>query len=555
MEKFEWLTDDARTFLDRGYIQDITAEERYRQIADRVEKITGISGIADKIYDYSSRNLLSFSSPILSNFGNDKGLPISCNFGMVDDTLHSILHGMYEMGMLAKNGAGTAKNMTAIRPYGYTYGKDKLGKSEGLISWISEYSSIISKVNQGGVRRGYLTVYCSIDHPEIDWFLDIGANGDVAKSPGYGIQNITTGVTFPEGWIDAMKAGDKEKRKVYAKVLKRRSEIGFPYILFEDNCDNQKPQVYVDRDMKLFTSNICTEVIEYCDNEKEFACCLMSLNLTHYDEWPEDLIFVANIILDAVISEYIHKGKQTPGLEKAVRFSEEHRAIGVGVLGFHSYLQKKMVPFGSLESYQINNKIFKHLRDESDRASQWMAKEWGEPKMLLGYGHRNTTRIAIAPTKSSSFIMGQWSPSIEPIKSNYHEKTLAKIQTTYKNPTLIPVLEKYGKNTRETWQSILENNGSVQHLDFLTDVEKDVFKTFSEISQVDIIKLAAQRQKYIDQGQSLNLMIHPKTSPKDVSNLVLMAHEEGLKTLYYQYSINAAQEFNADLLTCSSCEA
>lgn len=555
MEKFEWLTDDARTFLDRGYIQDITAEERYRQIADRVEKITGISGIADKIYDYSSRNLLSFSSPILSNFGNDKGLPISCNFGMVDDTLHSILHGMYEMGMLAKNGAGTAKNMTAIRPYGYTYGKDKLGKSEGLISWISEYSSIISKVNQGGVRRGYLTVYCSIDHPEIDWFLDIGANGDVAKSPGYGIQNITTGVTFPEGWIDAMKAGDKEKRKVYAKVLKRRSEVGFPYILFEDNCDKQKPAVYVDRDMKLFTSNICTEVIEYCDNEKEFACCLMSLNLAHFDEWPEDLVFVANIILDAVITEYIHKGKQTPGLEKAVRFSEEHRAIGVGVLGFHSYLQKKMVPFGSLESYQINNKIFKRLREESDIASQWMAASWGEPKMLLGYGHRNTTRIAIAPTKSSSFIMGQWSPSIEPIKSNYHEKTLAKIQTTYKNPTLIPVLEKYGKNTRETWQSILENNGSVQHLDFLTDVEKDVFKTFSEISQVDIIKLAAQRQKYIDQGQSLNLMIHPKTSPKDVSNLVLMAHEEGLKTLYYQYSINAAQEFNADLLTCSSCEA
>jgi ribonucleoside-diphosphate reductase alpha chain len=214
-----------------------------------------------------------------------------------------------------------------------------------------------------------------------------------------------------------------------------------------------------------------------------------------------------------------------------------------------------MVPFGSLESYQINNTIFKHLRDESDRASLWMAQEWGEPKMLLGYEHRNTTRIAIAPTKSSSFIMGQWSPSIEPIKSNYHEKTLAKIQTTYKNPTLIPVLENYGKNTRETWQSILENNGSVQHLDFLSDLERDVFRTFSEISQVDIIKLAAQRQKYIDQGQSLNLMIHPKTSPKDVSNLVLMAHEEGLKTLYYQYSINAAQEFNENLMTCSSCEA
>jgi ribonucleoside-diphosphate reductase alpha chain len=555
MERFEWLTEDARVFLDRGYIENISAEERYMQIANRVEEITEISGISDKIYEYSRRNLLSFSSPILSNFGNNKGLPISCNFGVVDDTLHSILHGMYEMGMLAKNGAGTAKNLSNIRPYGLTYGKDGLGKSEGLISWVQEYSSIISKVSQGGMRRGFLTVYCSIDHPEIDWFLDIGANGDAKKSPGYAIQNITTGVTIPAGWIDSMKAGDKEKRKIYAKVLKRRSEIGFPYILFEDNCDNQKPQVYIDKDMKIFTSNICTEVIEYCDNEKEFTCCLMSLNAAHFDEWPDDLVFTANIILDAVISEYIEKGSQIAGLEKAVRFAKEHRAIGVGILGFHSYLQKKMVPFGSLESYQINNKIFKKLKEESDYASKWMAEHWGEPEMLKGYGHRNTTRIAIAPTKSSSFIMGQWSLSIEPIKSNYHEKTLAKIQTTYKNPQLQEILKGYGKDTREVWNSILQNNGSVQHLDFLSELEKDVFKTFSEVSQVDVIKLAAQRQKWIDQGQSINIMIHPKTPPKDVSNLVLTAHEEGIKTLYYQYSINAAQEFNENLMTCSSCEA
>lgn len=555
LEKFDWLTDDARTFLDRGYIQNITAEERYMQIAKRVGEISQIEGMTEKVYEYSKRNLLSFSSPILSNFGNNKGLPISCNFGVVDDTLHSILHGMYEMGILAKNGAGTAKNMSAIRPYGYTYGKDNTGISEGLISWVSEYSNVIAKVSQGGMRRGFLTVYCSVEHPEIDWFLDIGANGDAKKSPGYGIQNITTGVTIPRDWIESMRAGDKQKRKIYAKILKRRSEIGFPYILFEKNCDDQKPQVYIDKDMKIFTSNICTEVIEYCDNEKEFTCCLMSLNASKFDEWPDDLVFVANIILDCVISEYIAKGSKMPGLEKAVRFAKEHRAIGVGILGFHDYLQKHMVPFGSLESYQLNNKIFKKLRDESDYASKWMAQHWGEPEMLKGYGLRNTTRIAIAPTKSSSYIMGEVSLSIEPIKSNYHEKTLAKIQSTYKNPQLIPVLEKYKKNTRETWKSILENNGSVQHLDFLSDLEKDVFKTFSEVSQVDVIKLAAQRQKHIDQGQSINIMIHPDTPPKDVSNLVLMAYDEGIKTLYYQYSINAAQKFNENLMTCSACEA
>jgi len=554
MKKFEWLTDDARTFLNRGYIQDISAEERYRQIADRVEELTFMDGIADKIYEYSSKQYLSFSSPILSNFGTNKGLPISCNFGVVDDTLNSILHGMYEMGILAKHGAGTAKNLSAIRPYGEPYGKDKTGISEGLIAWAGEYSNIIAKVSQGGMRRGFLTVYCSVEHPEIDWFLNIGANGD-ERIPGYSIKNITTGVTIPRGWIESMKSGDKEKREIYAKILKRRSEIGFPYILFEDNCDDQKPQVYIDKDMKIFTSNICTEVIEYCDTEKEFTCCLMSLNLAKFDEWPDDLVFTANIILDAVISEYINKASGIPGFEKAVKFASEHRAIGVGVLGFHTYLQKNSIPFGSIESYQVNNRIFKHIREESDRASEFMAKRWGEPEMLKGYGHRNTTRVAIAPTKSTSFIMGNVSPSIEPIKSNYHEKTLAKIQTTYKNPELREVLKSHGKDDRETWQSILDRNGSIQHLEFLSDHERDVFKTFSEVSQVDIIKLAAQRQKYIDQGQSINLMIHPQTSPKDVSNLILMAHEEGIKTLYYQYSINAAQRFNEDLMTCSACEA
>jgi ribonucleoside-diphosphate reductase alpha chain len=279
------------------------------------------------------------------------------------------------------------------------------------------------------------------------------------------------------------------------------------------------------------------------------------LNAVHFDEWPDDLVFIASIILDAVLTEYIEKGKNMPGLEKAVRFAEEHRAIGIGIMGFHSYLQKNMIPFGSLKSYQANNIIFKTLREKADAASEWMAENWGTPPMLRNYKHRNTTRIAVAPTKSSSFIMGGWSPSIEPLKSNYHEKVLAKIQTTYKNPFLVELLERYGKNDKTTWDDILSKNGSVQHLNFLSDDEKEVFKTFSEISQVDIVKLAAQRQKYIDQGQSLNLMIHPDTPPKSVSDLILLAYDEGIKTLYYQYSINAAQQFNESLMTCSSCEA
>jgi len=554
MKKFEWVTPEARVFLSRGYIQNQTVEERYWDISQRVEELSGIKGIAESVFEYSRRGLLSFSSPILSNFGKNTGLPISCNFGVVDDTLQSILSGLHEMGMLAKGGAGTAKHMSAIRPVGSPYGKDGLGISEGMVSWIKEYANIINKVTQGGVRRGFLSVYCDADHDEIDNFLNIGANGDPNNASGYGIQNITTGVTIPKGWMQSMLDGDKKKRSIWAKILKRRSEIGFPYILFADNCNENKPQVYIDKGMDIFTSNICTEVIEYCDSEKEFTCCLMSLNLIHYDEWPEDLIWLANIILDCVLTEYLEKTDGKSGYEKARKFVEEHRAIGLGVIGFHSLLQSKMIPFGSIQSYQLNDKIFKQLREQSDYASRWMAEHWGEPEVLKGYGLRNTTRLAIAPTKSTSFIMGDVSKGVELEKSNYLEKRLAKIQVTHKNPYLKAVLENHGEDNRSIWKSILDHNGSVQHLEFLTELEREVFKTFSECSQADVIKLAAQRQKYIDQGQSINLMMHPKTPPKDVHNLIVDAWQSGLKTLYYQYSINAAQQFNESLMQCSSCE-
>lgn len=554
--KFAWLTDDARLFLHRGYIpENMSAEDRYREICNRLEEISRIPGFADKFYSYCANGWVSFSSPILSNFGRDTGLPISCNFGTVDDTLDSILHGIYEIGMLAKAGAGTAKNLTRIRPYGAPYGKDKLGKSVGLVNWVLEYSNIINKVTQGGMRRGFLTVYCNADHEEIDSFLNIGAEGNPKDDIAFAIKDITTAVIFPNGWLDEMEAGDSSKRAIYAKVLKRRSEIGFPYILFEDNCDNNKPIVYKDKDMKVGMSNICTEVIEYCDDDKEFACCLSSANLRHFDEWKDtEFIFDLNIALDCVNTEYITKGKMTPGLARAVKFMEEHRSIGIGVLGFHDYLQQNDIVFGSIESFQKNTEIFKYIQSESLKASKWMAGNWGEPAMLKGYGLRNTTRMAVAPTKSTSEIMGGVSMSIEPIKSNYHERVLAKTQSTYKNPNLKKILKKYNIDNRETWKSILEHNGSVQHLDELTDHEKQVYRTFSEISQMDIINLAAARQTFIDQGQSINLMIHPGTPPRDVSNLVLHAWKSGIKTLYYQYAINAAQQFNKELLTCSSCE-
>jgi ribonucleoside-diphosphate reductase alpha chain len=474
----------------------------------------------------------------------------NCNFGMLEDTLNSILNGVREVGILSKYGAGVAMNFSELRPAGSSISSG--GKSEGIIPFIQLYDTLIQKISQNSTRRGFLTAYLSADHDEILDFLDIGAE----KSE---IQKITTAVTIPKGWMQSLKEGNPKNRQVWAKILERRSEFGYPYILFEENCNNENaPQIYRDKGLWLYSSNICSECTEYCDAEKTFACCLSSVNLYFYDDWKSDpdFIFDMNLMLDCVIEEYITKAKNYQGLGRARKFAEEHRAIGLGVLGFHSLLQKKSIPFGSMESFLLNNEIFKSMREESDRASRWMAENWGEPKFMKGSGYRNSSRMAIAPTKSTAFIMGggKYSSSIEPIKNNYHEKSLAKIQVEYKNPELVECLNKYEKNTPDVWKSILMNNGSVQHLTFMSDHDKSVFKTFPEISQMDIIKLAAQRQKYIDQGQSLNIMFATTASPKDMHKLHMEAYDSGIKTLYYQYTVNVVQEFNAKLLECSACD-
>lgn len=567
--KLDWLKSDQRLFLKRGYLDEgETPEERYNQICNTIENFSLInsqtveaieycSGIGDRFREYISNGWVSFATPVICNFGKEKNLPISCNFSATFDSLESILSVAKETALLAKYGAGTAVNFSNLRPGNSLISSG--GKTNSILDWIELYADVISKTAQSKNRRGFLTAYLSLDHPEIMDFLDIGTEA-IPKEKQRFFQTITTAVTIPKGWRDSLKQGDKKKRQIFTKVLNTRKKTGFPYIFDEENANKNKHQKYKDSNMWLYSSNICCETSEFINEEKTFACCLSSVNLYYYDEWKNhpNFIFDMNLMLDCVITEYIQKAKKLPGLERAVKFAEEHRSIGLGVTAFHSYLQSKMISFGSISSYQINNDIFSRLRRESDRASKWMAKEWGEPTILKGYGDRNSSRIAIAPKKSTTFIDGgthlALSEGIEPHKSNYNEKSLAKIQVEFKNKELEKLLIEKGKNTSDVWESILLNNGSVQHLDFLSKEEKDVFKTFSEISQVDIIKLAGQRQKYIDQGQSINLMIHPDTPAKDVIKIHLDAFDEGLKSLYYQYNINAAQKFNQELLTCSSCE-
>lgn len=1025
---FAWLNESSRIFLHRGYLLEGTEpEDRVRYIADHAEKLLNYPGFADKFYHYMARGYYSLASPIWSNFGLDRGLPISCVTGdtwintksggkqakdivvgdmvlthknryrpvtkviptkdkgdiyrlkvsleidelyitgnhpvltqegwvkveelninkhlvavnneilkndkdhvidenvfvandgieyysilslektdrvedvydftveedhsfscagvivhncfgsYIGDSIYDIMNTTAEVGMMSKTGGGTSGYFGAIRPRGAPI-KDN-GHSDGSFNFAKLFDTVIDVISQGTSRKGQFAGYIDIEHPDIEEWLDIHKEGNP-------IQLMYYGVCIGDQWLKEMKEGDAEKRRIWAKVLQRKAESGIPYLFFKDNVNNQKPDVYKDKDMTIYASNLCvsgdttiltkeyghtpiaehvgeyvtvwngeewspnvqlvktgenqqlylvklsngreikctgyhkwfvknrddneaviketlslqegdmldrwslpvmegrleledaytngfftgdgcrhkgTDIVylyhekkdlrpfitgdirnehyapvedritlrmkglrdkffvpnheytiksrlewlagyldadgciyrcgcseqitaasinkdflddlhdmlstlgveskirilreggqtwlplnngfdeyglfqtkrvyrllisgyesqkllnlglklnrlkivqrpynrflnaqvkvegvfelpdkedTYCCNEplrhrvlfnniltgncseislpssleESFVCCLSSMNALYFDEWKDtDAVETMTYFLDAVMEEFIQKSKSIPMMEKAHRFASRHRAIGIGVLGWHSYLQHKHIAFESFQAMQLNNELFKFIHDRSHAASREMATRYGEPEVLKGYGRRHTVTMSVAPTKSSSFILGGVSPSVEPIRSNYYIKDLAKIKTTYRNPLLTKVLQEKGLDNEATWQSILVNDGSVQHLEGLSDEDKAVFKTWQEISQLTIIQQAAQRQKYIDQGQSINILVHPDTPTKDINQLYLTAHELGMKSIYYQFSMSAAQKFNRALLnTCTTCES
>jgi len=538
-EKNYWLNEDSRTFLSRGYISE-TPEQRIKDIANTAERYLKIEGFAHKFEDYMTRGFYSLSTPVWINFGKDKGLPISCYGSNVDDTLDSILNGSREIGMMSKYGGGTSVYLGNIRERGASISTG--GTADGPVHYARMYDTTVDVCKQSEARRGACAAWLPIEHNDILEFLDIGTEGNP-------IQNLQYGVTVTDKWIQEMKDGDADKRKVWAKVIQKRNEFGFPYIMFKDNSNNNSP--YKELGLEITASNLCSEIQLPTDSFNSFVCCLGSLNLLHWDEIKEtDAIETYVLFLNAVMDEFVKKSYNLPGMARAHRFAKEHRAIGLGVLGYHSLFQSKLIEFNSLAAKAINHDIFSTLKERSDKASRWLHDEKDIKSIRPGYA--NSTLLAIAPTKSSSFILGQVSMGIEPIKSNYFVKDLAKSKTIYKNNHLITELEKYGLNTPQVWEDILKKDGSVQHLDFPT---KAVFKSFIEISPKELILQAAQRQKFIDQSQSLNLMIHPSVAAKDINQLYLYAHEEGVKTLYYQFSQSSAQSFARDILDCDSCGA
>lgn len=545
---YRWINNQSIQFLERDYLlPGQTVDNRVNDICDAAEKILGIPEFARKFKENIQKGWYSLSTPIWSNFATKRGLPISCFGSSIDDSMESILEAQAEVGMMTKHGGGTSAYFGNLRGRGEPITNN--GTSSGSVHFMQPFDSLINVISQGKTRKGNFAAYLPIDHKDIMEFLNI-------RSEGSPLQDISFGVCVSNKWMQSMIDGDAAKRKVWAKVISSRINTGFPYILFTDNVNDNTVDVYKDMGMKITHSNLCTEIMLPDNNEESFVCDLSSMNILYYNEWKNtDAVKLLTYFLDAVMTEFIDKTATIKFMERPRRFAQRHRALGIGWLGWHSYLQSNMIPFESMKAKTLNIQVAKTIYNQAYEASAELAEKFGEPAVLTGYGRRNTTLIAIAPTKSSAFILGQVSEGIEPHRANYYIKDLQKGKFTVKNKELEALLEQKGHNTDETWNSILKNSGSVQHLTCLDETERSVFKTFQEISPKEIIIQAAQRQKYVDQGQSTNLIIHPKTPAKDINALLIEAWQLGIKSLYYQISVNAAQEFSRSILTCASCES
>lgn len=544
---FSWLNKVSREFLSMDYLVNRqTPEHRISYMATVAERRLGKLGFAQKFYDYMSRGWYSIASPIWTNYGLDRGLPISCFGSYIQDSMESILATHAEIGMMSKFGGGTSAYMGNIRGRGSEI-KDN-GTSHGSHHFARLFDLEITIISQGSSRRGQCACYWPIDHPDIEEVLEI-------MMPGNLIQKLSYGVCVPDAWMEDMIAGNERKRTVWAKVIKARRAHGYPYLFFTDNVNRQAPKEYAELGLTINHSNLCTEIALSNGPDESFVCCVSSMNDLYFDEWDgTDAVETLVYFLDTVISEFVDKAKGKYGMERAVRFAENQRALGIGQLGWHSYLQSKMIPFESAEAGRENVRIAKSIRKSADAASERMAAEYGEPPSLKGRGRRHMTKLALAPTKSSSTILGQMSENTEPFVDNYGVKDNQKLKYTFRNPKLEQVLAAKGVDVEAEMMRVLKDGGSVRSLTCLDAHEKDVFKTFGEISPAEIINQAAQRQPHIDQSQSINLWIDPSVSAKDVNALYIHAWRSGLKTLYYQKNENAAQQLARSIMSCSSCE-
>ena len=537
--------------ISKGYLlEGETPKDAYWRVATTVARRLGRGNLASKFFDYIWRGWLNLATPVLSNTGTDRGLPISC-FGIdVGDSIQEIGMKNLEMMLLAKHGGGVGVGINMIRPAGSTISQN--GTSDGVVPFAKIYDSTIIATNQGAVRRGAASVNLNIEHDDFDEWIEIREpKGDVNRQ----CLNLHQCVVVGDKFMRQLEDGDDDARRRWGKVLQKRKATGEPYIMFKGNVNKQNPEAYKQNGLKVFMTNICSEITLHTDESHSFVCCLSSLNLAKYDEWKDtDLVYTATWFLDGVLEEFIQKAKNMRGFENSVRSAEKGRALGLGVLGWHTYLQQNGIPFEGLRAQFETRKIFSQMKIESERASRDMAEMYGEPLWCVGTGFRNTHLRAIAPTVSNSKLSGNVSPGIEPWAANVFTEQTAKGTFIRKNKELERVLRKVGINTKETWDKILSDGGSIQGIDELdnwayvngkltnkSDIEdglefdkvKDVFKTFKEINQLELVRQAGIRQQYIDQSVSLNLAFPSVASPKWMNQVHMEAWKQGVKTLYY----------------------
>lgn len=569
--------------VSKGYLlEGETPKDAYWRVATAVAKRLQKPEMASKFYDYIWRGWLNLATPVFSNTGTERGLPISC-FGIdVADSIYDIGNKNLELMLLAKHGGGVGIGVNQIRPAGATIKGN--GTSDGVVPFIKIYDSTILATNQGSVRRGAASVNIDIEHEDFWEWLEIREpKGDVNRQS----LNVHQCVVVSDGFMKKISEGDKEARKRWAAVLKKRRSTGEPYIMFKGNVNRQNPDAYKQNGLKVYMTNICSEITLHTDENHSFVCCLSSVNLARYEEWKDtDLIYTATWFLDGVLEEFITRAKYMRGFENSVRSAEKGRALGLGVLGWHTYLQDRNIPFDSLSAQFETRKIFSQIKIESERASRDMAQEMGEPLWCVGTGMRNTHLRAIAPTVSNSKLSGNVSPGIEPWAANVFTEQTAKGTFIRKNNTLEKFLDFADINTKYVWDKILEDGGSVQGIDAMEgwygkhnspgsyiDQEaydklekleqdewtpiKDVFLTFKELNQMELVKQAGVRQQYIDQAVSLNLAFPTEATPKFISQVHMEAYKQGVKTLYYMRTESVLRGDIATRATdpdCLSCD-
>ena len=532
-------TDVYKKTISGGYLFDgETPREAYTRVSKTVARRLYKPEMAEKFFEYIWNGWLCLASPVLSNTGTDRGLPISC-FGIdVADSIQDIGQKNLEMMLLAKHGGGVGIGINQIRPAGAIIKGN--GTSDGVVPFCKVFDSTILATNQGSVRRGAASVNINIEHADFEEWLDIREpKGDVNRQS----LNLHQCAVVGDKFMRRIEQGDTDARRLWGKLLQKRKATGEPYILFKGNTNKSNPEAYKKNGLKVHMTNICSEITLHTDESHSFVCCLSSLNIAKYDEWKHTNVIYDSIwFLDGVLEEFIQRSKGKVGFHNSVRSAEKGRALGLGVLGWHTYLQEKGLPFEGLLSQYETRKVFSQIKIESERASMALAEEFGEPLWCVGTGMRNTHLRAIAPTVSNSKLSGNVSPGIEPWAANVFTEQSAKGTFIRKNPTLVKLLRKLKINNETIWSKILRDGGSVQGLKELKDVmigpyddipAKDVFKTFKEINQLELINQAGIRQQYIDQSVSLNLAFPSVATPKWINKVHFEAWKKGIKTLYY----------------------